>query len=133
MPSTFDHSKFILVPFKPGGRDFSGADCWGLAMLVYKDFGIDLPDFRIACEESLKIDFAVSEQRKTWARLAEPVAPCVVVIRMSNKYPRVCNHLGVYVGAGKFVHTLKKQGSSVVRIDHPYFSQKIEGYYEFRK
>ncbi|MFZ3044711.1 MAG: NlpC/P60 family protein [Desulfatirhabdiaceae bacterium] len=131
MPSTFNHSRFLKIPFKDGGRDFFGADCWGIVMLVYREFGIDLPDFKIACGESLKINFAVSEQRLAWCRLTKPSAPCVVVMRMSDRYAQACNHVGVYIGGEKFIHTLKKQGPSLVSVNHPYFEQKIEGFYEF--
>lgn len=36
----------IKVPFRIGGRDYSGWDCWGLVHVAYRDvLGIDIGDY----------------------------------------------------------------------------------------
>ena len=45
-------SRFIGIPFKVGGEDFEGCDCWGLVKLYFKQvLDIDIPDYRV--DESL--------------------------------------------------------------------------------
>ena len=45
-------SRFIGIPFKVGGEDFEGCDCWGLVKLYFKQIlDIDIPDYRV--DESL--------------------------------------------------------------------------------
>lgn len=124
--------KLIGIPFINGGRDYAGADCWGLVMLAYKElFGIVLPDYTISCFATEDIDHQVSRDRGKWTHIEEPEAPSAVVMRIDYRMPMMCNHIGVYVGEGRMLHTLKKQNSVLQRIDHPYFSRRIEGYYAF--
>jgi cell wall-associated NlpC family hydrolase len=39
-------AEYIGIPYKPGGRDRDGIDCWGLASLVWRErLGADLPPY----------------------------------------------------------------------------------------
>ena len=41
-----DLIKYLKIPFRHQGRDFSGADCFGMLLLFYKhELGIELPDY----------------------------------------------------------------------------------------
>lgn len=38
-----DYSRFIGIPYVPGGESFAGCDCWGIVQLWYRnEFGITL-------------------------------------------------------------------------------------------
>jgi len=120
----------IGVPFVDGGRDPRlGLDCWGLVLEVFRRFGIELPDYRIGCMEASRIDAAIDAGRKYWIRCnsADPPVPSLVVMRFNQ--PVLCNHTGVYLGAGRFIHTRQKIGVNIDRIDSPAWRKIIEGFY----
>lgn len=96
---------YVGLPHKPGGRDRSGLDCWGLLRLVYKEqFDIDLPDLPgIHAAKVLETCHTVeSEIKESWIEIPEPVELCAV--GMSKK--TAIHHVGIYTKAdgGKVVH-----------------------------
>lgn len=121
------YSDLIGIPFKDGGRDASGYDCWGLAVEVFRRFGVELPDYKISCEDASRINGQIEDARPLWEKLAGPSVPCLVVMRFAN--PIYCNHTGVYIGDGKFIHTRERIGVNIDRIDSPAWRRIIEGYY----
>lgn len=124
-----DYTKLIGIPFVDRGRDpKTGLDCYGLAREVFRMHGIDLPEFWIACEDASHINQTVSNEKESgrWIRLEKPEAPCLVVLRFNNFQ---WNHVGVYIGGGKFIHTARKTGVRIERLDHPYWRNRIEGFY----
>ena len=39
---------YMAIPYKLHGRDFEGADCYGLVYLYLKEFGYTLPKYEIS-------------------------------------------------------------------------------------
>lgn len=119
----------IGVPFKDSGRSIDGFDCYGLAMEVFKRYGITIPEFHACCEDFTKIDGIIAEQRARWKRVELPdlPVPCLVVIKFNH--PVLCNHTGVYIGEGRFIHIRQKIGVNIDMIDSPVWHKKIEGFY----
>lgn len=117
----------IGLPFVDGGRDPAvGLDCWGLSTEVFRRYGIELPDYKISCEDASRIDSKVNEQRLFWHRCeGEIPIPALVVIRFTV----FCDHTGVYIGNGKFIHTRKEVGVNIDRVDSPAWSKRIDGFY----
>jgi len=125
----FDYTPLIGIPFVDQGRDpKTGLDCYGLAKEVFRWHGIDLPEFWISCEDASRINQAVGEEKGSgrWIRLEKPQEPCLIVLRFNNFQ---WNHVGVYIGGGKFIHTARKTGVRIERLDHPYWRNRIEGFY----
>lgn len=116
----------IGIPFKDRGRDLNGLDCWGLAKIVFKRYGQDIPDYNICCEDITNIDKTIDKQRSYWKKIEKPVAPCLVVMHLGTKF---CNHTGVYIGNGRFIHTRDKVGVNIDRIDSINWKNRIEGFY----
>lgn len=127
MPSV---AHLVGVPFVNGGRDpRTGLDCWGLARAAFALWGVDVGDYAIDCRASSRIDAEIDTQRPGWVRLGRPEAPCLVVMRTDMDRPDACNHTGVVVRPGWFLHTLEKHGAYLERLAHPFWSKRIEGFY----
>jgi cell wall-associated NlpC family hydrolase len=124
-------SDYIGIPFVNGGRDKNGADCWGLARQVWKCLtGNELPDYVISCMNSLKISEQIDTDLPKWERVeGEPPVPSIMIIRFDMNHPKRCNHIGVYIGEGMFIHTRRGANSCIERIDSPLWKSRIEGYY----
>lgn len=127
-----DIDDLVGIPFVDGGRDpREGLDCWGLVREVFARASIALPDYHIGCHDVDAIGVAVAGERllgrwRSWNAHDVPV-PAVVAIRFNS--PFVVNHTGVYVGAGRFIHTREKVGVCVERIDSPMWRHRIDGFY----
>jgi cell wall-associated NlpC family hydrolase len=133
-----DLSDLIGVPFVYGGRGKEGFDCWGLTIEVFRRFGIEIPDYQPACAALSESGFStgnisavITEKVVRWQRIDEPEAPCLVIFHIDGNAPGMCNHLGVHIGDGKFVHTLFKRNACIERLSHPWFSRRREGFYRY--
>ncbi len=116
-------------PFANGGRGPEEYDCYGLATEVFNRFSINLPDFRISCEDASGINSTIDDERKRWERCDTPETPSIVVMRFNSRF---YNHVGVYIGKGKFIHTAKKIGVRIENISELYWKHRIEGFYKPR-
>ncbi len=90
----------------------SGTDCSGLTTQVYKQYGVKLPR---RSREQAKVGMAVSK---------DELKPGDLVFFKTNRGSRI-NHVGIYMGDGKFVHASSSKGS--VRVD-----RLDDGYYQRR-
>jgi len=117
----------IGLPFIDGGRDPNiGLDCWGLSTEIFRRYGQQLPDYKISCENASLINCEVNKQKPFWRRCeGEIPVPALVVIRFTV----FCDHTGVYIGQGRFIHTRKEVGVNIDRIDSVAWSKRIEGFY----
>ena len=124
-----DYTDLIGVPFVDGGRNPKvGLDCYGLVTEVFKRFAVNLPDYRICCEDTATINEEINKQRPRWIK-QDPTnlpVPCLVVIKFNTVF---CNHTGVYIGNGKFIHTRQRIGVNVEDIDSIIWKRRIDGFY----
>jgi cell wall-associated NlpC family hydrolase len=133
LPDLSQFRDLIGVPFVDGGRTLNGADCWGLARLALKRFGYEVPDFTVSCFNSAAINGIYEAEKERWRCVEEPEPGCVVAMRIDPRVPDAVQHIGVYLGNGRFLHTLKKRESHLVRLDDPYWKGRIAGFYKWAR
>lgn len=116
---------FDLVgkPFQEAGTGPDGYDCWGLAVEVFRRHGILVPNYRLTCES---VTCGVTSKSDQWARcVGEVPAPALIVFTTAG----IADHVGVYFGAGKFIHSHRSAGVAITGVDHIFWKRRIEGYY----
>jgi cell wall-associated NlpC family hydrolase len=123
------------TPFVPGGREIGkGLDCWGLYIEVMKRFGVNVPDFQISC---FAADLVNQEKLEVTKNLMEPVAHPVpgdgVAMAIHPEAPDMVQHFGVMVDKRRFIHTIQKIGPMLTRLDAFWWSNKIRGFYRWKK
>lgn len=139
MRQTVDCTDLILnSKFVDGGRGENYEyDCWGLTMEVFRRYGIELPEYSISCanasqrikaEEIEKIDKEINSHRGEWTRCTNgDNVPALVVIRFTTA--QLYNHVGVYIGCGRFIHIRKDIGCSIEQVDNILWRKRVDGLY----
>lgn len=124
-------SKLIPVPFVEGGRDLNGLDCWGLVVEGFKILNpsLHLPEINVHCgiNSSNEVGDEITKEKQFFKKVDSSYSPSIIVIKHND--PIYSNHVGIYMGDGKFIHTRRKIGVSVDSIESPAWRRKIEGYY----
>ena len=135
MRKQFDTSKYIGIPYKNKGREMSGADCWGLVRLVYKnEYGINLLSFSDEyenSEEGAKVREIVQKGKDIFDSIIKAV-PDYGDIVVFNMRGNPC-HVGIYVGNNKVLHVLRGTECVIERLSSHRLNGRVEGYYEIRK
>lgn len=124
------HTKFVR-----GGRDPKiGVDCQGLFLSAMKCFGNEVKDTDTAEYATEVVSGLIEEASKNgkWQKVDKPEPGCAVAIALDPDFPDKAQHLGVYIGEGKFIHILEgKRGVLVTKIEDRFFKGKIRGFYRF--
>ena len=129
--------EFIGIPFIDKGRDYKGADCYGLAKLYFKDIlDIDIPDV-MASPQQLKMAYLeyLSNINKFWIEHKEPKENTIVAMRTDLNNPNLVTHFGIVIKVEnrlKILHTFRDVNSHLIDIDHPAYINKIVAYYEWK-
>jgi cell wall-associated NlpC family hydrolase len=121
----------IGLPYKAKGRDSSGYDCWGLVMEVfYRISGVRLPDYNLDYDkpEIAHNRMEIESVNPKWIKLQSPELNCLVLMK---QHPVFTQHVGVYIGEGKFIHASLSKGVTVDRLIDPIYKNGIKGFYKY--
>jgi len=101
--------------------------------MAMQRFGHDVPDFNVSCFDTPSIHAIYDGQKATWAwqRVETPEPGDLAAMNLDALAPEMIQHVGVCIGNGRVLHTMKKRESHLVRIDDPYWSRKIQHWYRW--
>lgn len=128
-------AQYIGIPYKTGGRDRDGIDCWGLVNLVWREqFGIDLPDYDGPLWHPNKSTAReVSTGAAAYSALFRPVPQgeerCGdgILFRMRG-YPL---HLAIVVAPGFMMHVEDNADTCVERYAAFQWQKRIIDFYRY--
>ncbi len=107
-------AQVVGVPYHFGGADLHGFDCSGLAVYAYEQAGVEIPRT------------ADAQRRAARPVSADALSPGdLVFFRIHSRH---VNHVGIYSGAGRFIHAPRSgQAVSYGSLDEPYYHKHFAG------
>jgi cell wall-associated NlpC family hydrolase len=106
------YRNYIGIPFKERGRDFSGVDCYGIVVLVYKEeLGIKLWDtasYDLKDHTHSKDNLMLSNYYKDWKPVNKEEAQelDILMFTMDDELQDIPNHIALYLGENKLLHCM---------------------------
>ncbi len=133
-PTADGFTDLLGVPWKLGGRSFTGLDCWGLCLEVGRRAGIELPETDSPGSMD-EVPGAFAEGRTDFAdhfiRVPGPEPYAVVAFRLRGKF---VTHVGMVLeDKEKFIHIIQGRNVAIERLDHPLWKKAREGFYRWKK
>lgn len=118
---------YIGLPYRLGGRDRNGIDCWGLVRLIHKEqLGIDLPAFAevISLEDQAE---TINREKEGWNPVVIEQTGDVVLFNILGNP----THVGIITKPGFFIHAFENQDVRIERLDDPKWKRRIKGIYRY--
>ena len=121
-------AEYFAIPYRDGGRDHDGVDCYGLVVLVYREqFGVEIAPFEFVDRETAGLQAIWSaDVESKWRRIAdhEVSAGDVVEIRLGDR-----PHCGIMLDRNKMLHARQAAGVSIEPISKGYWCRRVTGIY----
>lgn len=106
---------FIGIPYAPLGRDRSGADCWGLVLMVLAAQGRPVPDYGTdyADRAAMARLIGAAKASPTWIATDRPAPLDLVVFRRAG----LDSHIGIIADRCRMLHVDRARPSRLERFD----------------
>lgn len=105
---------YLGVPHCMGGTTTRCLDCSGMVMIVFEDFGINLPH---NAQEQSKHGRIIKEKK-------DLEKGDIVFFKGSYKTNKYITHSGIYIGDNRFIHTSVGKGVTVTSLDDSWWRGK---------
>lgn len=122
----------LLVPFKIGGRDYDGWDCWGLVYCAFRDvYGQSISSLAadyhgdVSYKELARL---VDIERAEWLETPEPAPGRVALFRMG----RYATHVALVLERSQMIHCERRAGTIVERHDSFLWAGRNVGFFQYR-
>lgn len=116
------------VPYRLGARlPGPGTDCFGLVLECCRRAGRPIPDPYVSSETMVDVKRWIAERLDGWRRCDGPVVGGVVELR-NVEHPA---HVGFLVSETQFLHSLRKTGAVISRLDREPWCHRIVGFYVY--
>lgn len=126
-----DINDLILTPYRDGGRDASGYDCFGLLQEVCRRRGVRIPELPFSSfserGEARHNEVIAAITFNGWMPILKPTAGCAVAIR----FGKWVSHCGAVLDDGeRFIHAVDEEsGICIERLDSKVWERRIAGFY----
>lgn len=129
-----DFSPFVGIPYVDKGRDYSGADCWGLKWIVYRDvLGIELPSYSesyVTGADRVAMARLITGELDEWIEVsAGDERPFDGVLMREGAFLR---HIGVVTTPGRLLHVQPGMTSCIERYRAGLLANRVVGFYRYR-
>ena len=127
-------AQYVGLPYRPGGRDRAGIDCWGLYALVMREqFGMELPPYEGppwgSAATGRGIAKAAAEYAQQFTQIEPPAAKLGDAILIRSYGMPI--HLGMVVGRELMLHAAEYQTSVIARYNSPLWASRIVSFYRW--
>lgn len=128
-----DLSEYVGIPFKSRGRERTGADCWGIVWMVYREvLKIELPSYSedYFCDADREnVSRLIEGARFAWTRVSpglEQQGDLALLVLFGH------DHIGVVAERTKILHTQAVGGAQLEDYTGPHLRSRMRGFYRWR-
>ncbi|MBS0150464.1 MAG: C40 family peptidase [Nitrospira sp.] len=116
------------TPYRLGARlPGAATDCFGLVVECCRRMGRPIPDPYVSAEVPVDAKHWIAERLAGWRACGGPVVGGVVELR-TNEHPA---HVGFLVSETEFLHSMRKTGAVLCRLDREPWCHRIVGFYVY--
>jgi cell wall-associated NlpC family hydrolase len=106
---------YVGTPYRYGSASAKATDCSGLIQMIYREVGVHMP--RTAAEQYDSCDLVPSDSMQPGD-----------LVFFTHTYKKAgISHVGIYIGAGRFVHADSSSGVRDDSLSSPYYAQRLAG------